>query len=134
MRVTAAGGTTATGAADHFTYVTPPPVSRYEGALANTDIVRTGSWADYSSAASYGGSYSRTSTAGASATVWFTGTQIAYVAFKGTTTGYADVYIDNVKQTTVNLTATSPAYQQPVWTSPALTPVSTASSWSATTP
>jgi hypothetical protein len=120
VQVTAAGGGTEDSPNDDFTYTETPPVTRYDVATANANLVKTGTWVEYTSLGSWSGSYGRSSTSSASATLWFTGTQIAYVAFKGTTTGYADVYIDNVKQTTVNLTATAPTYQQPVWTSPVL--------------
>ena len=104
VEVTAFGGTTTDTDKDDFTYTETPPVTRYDQ-LNNANIVKTGSWLDYTSPGSYKGSYARSLTSSASVTVWFTGTQIAYMVFKGTTTGYADVYIDNVKQTTVNLTA-----------------------------
>ena len=120
VQVTTPAGSTADTAADDFTYTEVPPVTRYDITTLTTNLVKTGTWADYTSAGSYKGSYARASTSSATATIWFKGTQIVYVAFKGTTAGYADVYIDNVKQTTVNLTATAVAYQQTVWTSPVL--------------
>ena len=97
VQVTAYGGTTADTATDDFTYTVAPPVTRYD--QTNTNIVKTGTWADYGSPPSYTGSYGRASTAGASATIWFTGTQLDYIAFKGTTTGNADIYVDGVKVT-----------------------------------
>lgn len=105
-----------------YTYADAPELTRYD--QTNTNIVKSGTWTNYTSAGSHGSSYGRSSTAGASATVWFTGTQIGYVAFKGTTTGKADVYIDNVKMNPapIDLYSATPAYQQPVWTSATLAP------------
>ncbi len=102
-----------------FTYQETPVLMRYD--QTSIWIVRSGTWTNYTSGASYEGSYGRASTAGASATVWFNGTQIHWIAFKGTTTGKADVYLDGVKMTTVDLSATSVKYQQDVWSSPTLT-------------
>jgi hypothetical protein len=62
-----------------------------------------------------GGSYGRSSTSGASATIHFTGTRLDWIAMKGTTTGTADVYVDDVKVATVNLAASSAAYNVMVW-------------------
>ena len=118
VQVTAVGGTTADTANDDFTYTTAPPVTRYD--QTNANIVKTGTWADFASPGSYGGSYGRSSTAGASATIWFTGTQLDYIAMKGTTTGYADIYVDGVKvtgTTPVNLAASpAPSTSRTVWT------------------
>ena len=44
--MTTAGGTTADTATDDFTYTTAPPVTRYD--QTNTNIVKTGTWANYS--------------------------------------------------------------------------------------
>ncbi len=112
--------TPAESATTSFTYVVLPPVNLYD--QINGNIVKTGAWTDYAGAGSYGGSYGRTATPGASATVWFNGSQIDWIAMEGITTGKADVYIDGVKLATVNLAASSPAYQQDVWSSPVLTP------------
>ena len=93
---------------------TPPAYTRYE--QGNGDIVKVGTWTDYTSAASCGASYGRASTALASATIYFTGTRLDWIATKGTTTGIADVYLDGVKKATVNLAATAVSYQVDVWT------------------
>ena len=45
--------------------------------------------------------------AGASATIYFTGTRLDWIAMKGTTTGIAVVYLDGVKKATINLAATA---------------------------
>ena len=117
VQVTAAGGTTADTVNDDFTYATAPPVTRYDQ-FKNPNIVKTGTWTDYTSPGSYLGSYGRSATSGASATIWFIGTRLDYIAMKGTTTGYADIYVDGVKVTgtsPVNLAASPAVYQQNVW-------------------
>ena len=48
-------------------------------------------------------------------TVTFNGTRLDWIAMKGTSTGKADVYLDGVLQTTVNLAAATAVYQQDVW-------------------
>ena len=118
VQVTTPEGVTPISAADHFTFTDIPPVTRYDQ-LNNSDIVKTGTWADYTSPGSYDLSYGRSSTAGASATIWFNGTQLDWIAFEGTTTGKADVYVDGVKvtPTPINLAASPVKYQQKVWSS-----------------
>ena len=118
VQVTAAGGTTEDTADDEFTYMPPPPVTRYD--QTNAYIVKTGTWTDYAKTAACGGSYGRSSTQGATATVWFTGTQIHWIAMEGTTTGTADVYLDGVRVTSINLAANPAKYQQDVYSSPTL--------------
>ena len=86
---------------------------RYE--QGNTSIVKTGTWADYPKSVASGGSYGRSSTSGASATIYFTGTRLDWIAMKGTTTGSAYVYLDGTKVATINLAATIASYQVMVW-------------------
>ena len=96
------------------TISSPPPVaSRYQ--QTNTNIVKVGSWADFTTASASGGSYGRASTSGASATVYFSGTRLDWIAMKGTTTGLADVYLDGAFQTTLNLAASVALYQVNLW-------------------
>ncbi len=120
VKVVAAGGTTADLPTADFTYTTTPPVTRYD--QPDLKIVKTGSWANYTSAASYMGTYGRSNTTGATATVWFSGTQIDWIAMTGTTTGTADVYVDGAKKATVNLASSPAKYQQNVWSSGPLSP------------
>jgi hypothetical protein len=77
--------------------------------------VKTGVWADYYVAGAYLGGYGRSSTSGASATVYFSGTRLDWIAMKGTTTGIADVYLDGVKKATINLAAPAARYMVNVW-------------------
>ena len=108
VSVTAAGGTSTTNAADSYTFMV-----RYD--QTDPHFVRSGTWSDYLKTAAWNGSYGRSSTAGASVTVTFNGTRLDWIATKGTTTGKADVYLDGVLQTTVNLAAATAVYQQDVW-------------------
>ena len=99
------------------TTTTAPPAPSGATRYDQTDrrIVKTGVWADYYVTAAYLGSYGRSSTSGASATIYFTGTRLDWIAMKGTTTGIAVVYLDGVKKTTINLAATAAKYLVNVW-------------------
>ena len=93
----------------------PPPVTRYD--QTNTNIVKIGGWSDFTKTAAYSGSYGRSSTDGASATVYFRGTRLDWIATKGLTTCLADVYVDDVKMTgtPINLYANPAIYKVNVW-------------------
>ena len=111
---------TARGPTATYTYVTPSAYTRYD--QANANIVedrhlerllehrrlprRT---------------YGRSSTAGATATIYFTGTRIDWIGMKGVTPGIVDVYLDDVKKATLDLYASSAKYQVTLWTSDTLT-------------
>ncbi len=92
--------------------ISPPP-TRYQ--QTDTRIAKVGSWEDFSKSLASGGSYGRSSTPDASATIYFTGTRLDWIAMKGTTTGIADVYLDDTKVTTIDLAAATAAYQVMVW-------------------
>jgi hypothetical protein len=83
----------------------------------DTNITKTGTWNDYAATGASGGSYGRSSTADASATIWFSGTKIAWIGMKGSTPGIVDVYLDDVKKATLDLYAATAQYQVTVWTS-----------------
>lgn len=102
------GSSGSSGTADDFTYA-----NRYE--QTDLRIVKKGAWSDFPKAAASGGSYGRASSAGAKATIYFTGTRLDWIAMKGTSTGIADVYLDGVKNATVSLKATVASYQVNVW-------------------
>ncbi len=110
VTVTAGGLTSANTAVDDYTFL-----NRYD--QTDSRFVYTGTWAAYSKTLAWKGSYSRSATGGASVTVWFNGTRLDWIAMKGTTTGIADVYLDDVYQTTVNLGSAVASYQQKVWSS-----------------
>jgi hypothetical protein len=83
---------------------------RYE--QTNAGIVKSGTWATFSKTLASGGSYGRSSTVGASATVTFTGTRLEVISMYGTTTGIDDFYLDGVKVKTLDTGATTATYQQ----------------------
>ena len=56
----------------------------------------------------------------ATATVYFTGTKIAWIGMKGSTPGIVDVYLDDAKKATLDLYASPAQYQVPLWTSDTL--------------
>ena len=84
------GSSDPTGTTDNYTYT-----NRVE--QTDSRIVKTGTWSNFSKTQASGGSYGRSSTSGASATIYFNGTRLDWIAMKGTTTGIADVYLDGVK-------------------------------------
>ena len=83
-------------------------------------IVKTGDWYDFAKTAASGGSYGRSNSSDASASIYFEGTRLDWIAMKGTTTGSADVYLDDEFQKTVDLSASVAAYQVKVWSSDTL--------------
>jgi hypothetical protein len=98
-----------------YTVTTP---TRYEQTDGN--IVKTGTWADYGAPLASEKTYGRSSTSGASATVWFNGTKIAWIGMTGGTPGIVDVYIDDEKKATLDLYSSPPHYQVALYTSDAL--------------
>ena len=76
----------------------------------NRAIAYTGSWTTVSDPAAYwGGAAKRSATAGAQATLSFTGRAAAWVARTGPNRGVATVYVNGTQVATVNLN--TPAYQ-----------------------
>jgi len=75
----------------------------------------TGTWSTIGETLTSGGSYGRSPTPGASATVYFRGTRLDWIAVKGLTPGLADVYLDGVKQATIDLAAPVSTYQVNAW-------------------
>ncbi len=92
-------------------------LTRYD---ADSRLSYSGTWANFTKTAAYGGSYKRSSTAGASVTIVFAGEQLDWIAMKGTTPGIADVYLDGAKVATINLANTVAVYQQNVWSTGSL--------------
>ena len=88
-----------------------PP--RYQQDTAELDY--TGSWAKFTAVGASGGSYYRSSTSGASVTITFEGSYLAWIATKGTTLSKALVSLDGGTAKTIDLAASSAAYQQKVW-------------------
>jgi hypothetical protein len=73
----------------------------------STAITYTGIWSTASSSSLYGGSDRYTSTIGRSATFSFTGSSVAWVAYKSTSRGSAQVWVDGVLKATVSLYSTT---------------------------
>ncbi len=90
-----------------------PTVTRYE--QTDSHFVYAGAWATYSTTSASGGSYKRANTSGASVTVKFTGTYLAWIATVGTTLSQAYVSLDGGAAQCINLARTAVAYQQKVW-------------------
>jgi subtilisin family serine protease len=112
VQVTAAGGATSDVVADDYTYVLPAPQSFEANDLR---VAYTGSWGSFATASASGGSYERANTNGSSATIYFNGDKLDWIAMKGTTTGIADVSLDGVFRTSIDLSATSATYKVNVW-------------------
>ena len=118
VRVTAAGGTTEDTEADDFTYVAPP--TKYQQDFSS--FVYSGTWSVVSTTSASAGSYRRSSTAGAWVVIPFNGTRLDWIATKGTGMGKADVWVDNVYKTTVDLYRSSTSSQNNVWSTGTLAP------------
>ncbi len=83
----------------------------------------TGTWTRHLATAYYGGSARHTSKAGHTATLTFTGgRQVAWIAPKGPSRGYAYVYLDGAKVAAVNLYSSSAQYRKVVFAKTNLTP------------
>jgi uncharacterized protein YkwD len=96
-----------------------PTTTRYQQNYSR--FVYSGTWAAFSSTKASGGSYGRSSTSGASATIKFTGSRLDWIGMKGVTTGIADVYLDGVRKATIDLAASTAKYQVTVWSTGPLT-------------
>ena len=82
----------------------------------NSKIVKTGTWSNFTKSLASGGSYARSKTSGASATIKFDGRRLDVIAMTGTTLGKIDVYLDGVKvQTALDLYASVASYQAVVY-------------------
>ena len=88
-------------------------VQRHE--QTDTRLAYTGTWSTFYTSKASAGGYARVSTNGASVTITFDGTYLAWIATKGTTLGKALVSLDGGAAVSVNLAASVVAYQQKVW-------------------
>jgi stage II sporulation protein D len=88
-------------------------VTRYQ--QTDPHFVYAGTWATFSTTSASGGSYTRANTKGASVTVKFTGTYLAWIATAGTTLSKAYVSLDGGAAQSINLARSAVAYQQKVW-------------------
>jgi murein DD-endopeptidase MepM/ murein hydrolase activator NlpD len=94
---------------------TPLPTGTTRYQQTDSHIAYTGTWYTFSTNAASGGSYLRAKTNGASATIAFNGTYLGWIATSGTTLGKAQVSLDGGAAVTIDLAASSVAYQQRVW-------------------
>lgn len=79
-------------------------------------LVRSGTWSSRAGARASGGTYAIAQSAGASMTVRFEGTSIAWIGQKAPSYGKADVVLDGVKVATVDLYRSSSALGQVLFT------------------
>ncbi len=84
-----------------WTYGPPFTVTPYQE--DNSRISYSGSWTRSSLSGAYGGLVKYTRASGATAKLSFTGRNIAWIATKGSEWGSAEVWIDGVKVTTVDM-------------------------------
>jgi hypothetical protein len=98
-----------------YTALATPALPQFENTDPHIVYDLAPDWTNYSSTSASGGSYARASARGSSATVHFNGTRLDWIAMKGTTTGKADVYLDDVFKTTVDLAASAATYKVNVW-------------------
>jgi hypothetical protein len=91
-----------------------PGTTRYE--QTDSRLVYNGTWWSFTRTGGPSGStYKRANTNGASVTITFEGTYLAWIATKGTTLGKAYVSLDGGPAQKVDLARSSVAYQQKVW-------------------
>jgi hypothetical protein len=88
-------------------------VSRYSD--HNLRITYSGTWATATSSAYWNGATKWSTQAGARATITFTGKSIAWVATKGPNRGKAEIWVDGVKNATVDLYRDPLREQQVPW-------------------
>ena len=79
---------------------------------SSTNIVYAKTWSTASSSSYLGGSTRYASSAGATVTYTFTGRAIGFVSTKGPSRGKAEIWIDDVKVTTVDLYSSTTKYRQ----------------------
>ena len=115
--VTTPAGSTADTPTDVFTYTTAPPPSlaKYQQTSTSLHFSPSASWTTYSSTSSSGGSYRRASASGSYVIIPFKGTRLDWIATLGIYQGQADVYLDGVFKTTVDLHRSSASYQKVAW-------------------
>jgi hypothetical protein len=75
----------------------------------------TGTWSKLSSTSYWGGASKTTTVAGATAKLTFTGRRVALVTRVGTNRGAIAIYINGVKQATVDLRASTTGLRRVVW-------------------
>jgi hypothetical protein len=94
-----------TGVSAGYSY--GPGISPRVNDDSSSVIKYSGSWPSGGNSAYYGRHVRYATTAGASASFTFTASNVAWIAYKGTGRGSAEVYVDGVLRATVNLSATT---------------------------
>ena len=96
-----------------WVFGTPFWLARYSE--FNSAIKYGGSWSTVSSPAYWGGAAKRSGTAGARATLTFTGRSAAWIGRTGPNRGVATVYVNGINVATVNLNTPAYGNQRVVW-------------------
>jgi hypothetical protein len=110
---TTAPTTTTTTAPTTTTTTAPSATTRYE--QTDPNLVYTGTWTSSSSSTLSGGTMKYTFGAGASVTISFTGTYLAWIARTGASYGIAQVTLDGGTPVLVDLYSSATFNQQAVW-------------------
>lgn len=84
--------------------------------LQETAAVKSGTWAVKSSTSYLGGKSYSSSAKNASLTWAFTGKSAAWAVSRANTSGQAHIYVDGVKNTTVDLKSSTTKYRDAIWT------------------
>ena len=111
VKVTAAGGTSEDSGADDYSYIVP--VNAYQ--QSDSRLAFSGTWSTISTASASGGSYRRSLTSGAYVVIPFQGSGLTLFATRSTSQGKADLYVDNLYHSTIDLYRSSTAYRQNAW-------------------
>ncbi len=96
-------------------WATGPTVRLSRYSETNPKITYAGSWTTVQSSVFWGGQAKKASTAGAKASITFTGRSIAWVARNGPERGKAEIYVGGTKVATVDLYAATYQNQRVVW-------------------
>ena len=100
-----------------------PAPTRFQQADARP--LWAGAWEGLEATAASGGSYRRTNATGASVTVMFKGSTVAWVGVKSSRAGKADVMLDGTRVATVDLYAATTSYNTKLWTKTGLSTTAT---------
>ncbi|OKI58017.1 hypothetical protein A6A27_07215 [Micromonospora sp. CB01531] len=84
--------------------------------IPEAKATRTGTWSTYTSSNYLGGSALTATTAKASLNWAFTGRSVSFVATKTTTSGQVEIWVDGVKNTTLDLKSSTTEYRRILWT------------------
>ncbi len=117
VQVTTPGGSTADTAASHYTYSAPLSLTRYED--SDHSLSYNGWWLSYATSVASGGRFSYTDILGASVTVRFNGTYLAWIAKTSPLHGIAKVTLDDRAPVMVDLYSSATLFKQKVWETPA---------------